>query len=65
MVIVRIGLDIAKAVFQVHGVDGHGKGHLEKPRLRCALLSKILTSNQASECRHDETPDQSVCRAGA
>lgn len=25
MAIVRIGLDIAKLVFQIHGVDGHGK----------------------------------------
>ena len=28
-------------------------------------LGKILTLNPASACRHDETPDQSVCRAGA
>lgn len=36
--IVRIGLDIAKNVFQVHGVDAH-----EKPRLRKRLpREKVL-----------------------
>jgi transposase len=30
MKVIRIGLDIAKTVFQVHGVDEHGKGVLRK-----------------------------------
>ena len=30
MTVVRIGLDIAKLVFQAHGVDGHGKLGLVK-----------------------------------
>jgi transposase len=39
MAIVRIGLDIAKAVFQVHGVDGHGKEVLNKKLSRSEVLA--------------------------
>lgn len=38
MAIVRIGLDIAKLVFQVHGVDGHGKAVLKKTLSRSEML---------------------------
>jgi transposase len=39
MAIVRIGLDIAKLVFQVHGVDGHGKTVLQKTLSRSQVLT--------------------------
>lgn len=39
MAIVRIGLDIAKLVFQVHGVDEHGKAVLKKTLSRSEMLS--------------------------
>lgn len=39
MAIVRIGLDIAKLVFQVHGVDGHGKAVLKKTLSRSEMLT--------------------------
>jgi transposase len=39
MAIVRIGLDIAKQVFQVHGVDGHGKTILRKTLSRSQVLT--------------------------
>jgi transposase len=39
MAIVRIGLDIAKLVFQVHGVDGHGKAVLKKTLSRSEMLA--------------------------
>lgn len=39
MAVVRIGLDIAKLVFQVHGVDGHGKTVLKKTLSRSEMLS--------------------------
>lgn len=39
MAIVRIGLDIAKTVFQVHGVDGHGKVVLKKTLSRSEMLA--------------------------
>lgn len=35
----RIGLDIAKSVFQVHGVDGHGKTVIRKTLSRGEVLS--------------------------
>ena len=35
----RIGLDIAKNVFQVHGVDKHGRDVLKKKLQRSAVLS--------------------------
>jgi transposase len=38
MAIVRVGLDIAKSVFQVHGVDGHGKTKLKKTLARKEML---------------------------
>ena len=39
MAVVRIGLDIAKLVFQVHGVDGHGKTVLQKTLPRSQVLT--------------------------
>lgn len=39
MAIVRIGLDIAKLVFQVHGVDGHGKTVPRKTLSRAEMLN--------------------------
>jgi transposase len=39
MAIVRIGLDIAKQVFQIHGVDGHGKASLKKTLARSEMLT--------------------------
>ena len=39
MAIVRIGLDIAKTVFQVHGVDGHGKEVLNKKLSRSEVVA--------------------------
>lgn len=38
MAIVRIGLNIVKLVFQIHGVDGLGKTVLRKNLLRSELL---------------------------
>ena len=34
-----IGLDLAKSVFQVHGVDGHGKVVVTKRLRRDAVLA--------------------------
>ena len=34
-----IGLDIAKNIFQVHGVDGKGKGVLRKSLRRAQVLA--------------------------
>jgi transposase len=39
MAIVRVGLDIAKSVFQVHGVDCHGKAVLKKTLSRSEMLT--------------------------
>lgn len=39
MAIARIGLDIAKLMFQVHGVDGHGKAVLKKTLSRSEMLT--------------------------
>lgn len=38
MKITRVGLDIAKQVFQVHGVDEHGKARLRKQLARAKVL---------------------------
>lgn len=39
MKVVRIGLDIAKSVFQVHGVDLHGKTVFKKTLTRGEMLT--------------------------
>ena len=38
MSIIRVGLDIAKQVFQVHGVDEHGKARVRKQLARAKVL---------------------------
>jgi transposase len=38
MTIVRVGVDIAKTVFQIHGVDAHGKAKLKKTLSRGEML---------------------------
>ena len=38
MKITRVGLDIAKQVFQVHGVDEHGRAHVRKQLARGEVL---------------------------
>lgn len=38
MQVTRIGLDIAKNVFQVHGVDAHGKVVIRKQLSRNKML---------------------------
>ena len=43
MQIVRIGLDLAKYVFEVHGVDQHGKTAVRK-RLRRDAVSRFFAN---------------------
>ena len=58
MAVVRIGLDIAKSVFQVHGVDGHGKVTIKKTLSRkevlefCATLPACLIGIEACASAH-------------
>ena len=58
MKITRVGLDIAKLVFQVHGVDEHGKSRLRKqlPRVKVlhffAQLSPCLVGIEACGSSH-------------
>ena len=42
MKITRVGLDIAKRVFQVHGVDEHGKARLRKQLARAKVLEVFV-----------------------
>jgi len=39
MQIATIGIDLAKAVFQVHGVDAHGKTVMKKQRKRTQVAA--------------------------
>ena len=58
MQVVRIGLDLAKYVFQVHGVDAHGKVVLQKTLRRDAVsrffanLPTCLVGTEASNGAH-------------
>lgn len=58
MQIVRIGLDLAKYVFEVHGVDSHGKVVVRKTLRRDAVarffanLPRCLVGMEASNGAH-------------
>ena len=58
MQIARIGLDLAKYVFQVHGVDAHGKSVLRRALRRNAVsaffanLPPCLVGMEASNGAH-------------
>jgi hypothetical protein len=47
MQITTIGIDLAKAVFQVHGVDAHGKTVLKKQLKRTQVPSFLPTCHLA------------------
>lgn len=38
MKVTRVGIDLAKEVFQIHGVDGHGKTHLRRKLRRSEMM---------------------------
>ena len=42
MNIITVGIDLAKNVFAVHGVDNHGKPALVKPKVSCAYLLPLI-----------------------
>lgn len=48
MAVTRIGLDIAKSVFQGHGVDAHGKVVIRKQLSRSKVLGYFA---QLPACR--------------
>jgi transposase len=47
MNITRVGIDLAKTVFQVHGVDERGKTVLRKQLKRAQLLGSLPTCRAA------------------
>ena len=44
MAIVTVGIDLAKNVFAVHGVDGAGKPALQRPSVACGKLAEVVCS---------------------
>jgi transposase len=44
MSIVFVGIDLAKNVFEVHGVDEHGKPALVRPSVTRAKLNELVAS---------------------
>ena len=57
MQIARIGLDLAKYVFEIHGVDAHGKTVLRKTLRRHAVSMFSQTCRHAlSAWRHRTAP---------
>jgi transposase len=44
MAIVTVGIDLAKAVFAVHGVGVSGKSELVRPEVRRAKLLELIAS---------------------
>ena len=57
MAIITIGIDLAKNVFAVHGVDETGKPVLVRPAVKRPALLELITklppalSNSDSQCR--------------
>ena len=47
MKITTIGIDLAKAVFQVHGVDGRGKVLVRKQLKRKDVVGSLRILNRA------------------
>jgi transposase len=45
--IVTIGIDLAKNVFAVHGVDATGKAVLVRPNIPCAKRLELIASPPA------------------
>ena len=56
MEIATVGLDLAKNVFQVHGVNGHGKIVLRKLSVRPEIIQKA-TSEPAFRPPHQTRPN--------
>ena len=46
MAIVYVGIDLAKNVFAVHGVDEHGKSDLVRPSVPRAKLHELMASRR-------------------
>jgi transposase len=44
MAIVHVGIDLAKNVFAVHGIDGHGKPALVRPAVARAKLHELIAA---------------------
>jgi transposase len=44
MAIVFVGIDLAKNVFAVHGVDEHGKPALVRPAVQRARLHELIAA---------------------
>ncbi|GKS68329.1 hypothetical protein W03_03330 [Nitrosomonas sp. PY1] len=45
MKITTIGIDLAKEVFQIHGMDVQGKAVLRKQLRQSEMANSLLTSN--------------------
>lgn len=44
MSIITIGIDLAKSIFAVHGINEYGKAELVRPKLAHELRGHVLTS---------------------
>lgn len=44
MAVVPVGIDLAKNIFAVHGVDKNGNAVLVKPKLSRAALPELIAS---------------------
>jgi transposase len=56
MKITTVGIDLAKNVFQIHGVDDHGKPVLRK-KLGMVQKARILVNSRRAE----SSPAYKVC----
>ena len=61
MTIITVGIDLAKNVFAVHGVDDNGKAVLVKPKVARDKLAELIseldeaaTRRKRRFCRRDE-----------
>ncbi len=65
MKIIRVGIDLAKNVFQVHGVDRHGKGVWKRRFTRDKWLKALLDSVEPGRRLRAHPPTTQLRRQGA
>ncbi len=64
MSIITIGIDLAKNVFAVHGVDANGKAVLAKPKVSREQLLPLIASCRRAGSAWKPAPGHITGRAG-
>ena len=61
--VITVGIDLAKNVFAVHGVDDNGKAVLVKPKVSREQLLPLLVQFPPCDHRRNRSRQERLCRA--